>query len=474
MTDDITQQSQPPPKKDEKKLPSANTRGPNNKRSISITANSKQPVGGPAQGSRPSSRTGNKKASVNAPSSDSGADTTAKKTSESGKKLEQPRSRNQAGSGRAPAHRKAQPSASQVGRNSSPKEQASVKQSSTPVPQGKEASDALSSLQRVIADLKTTSPVQPPTAQNNGFAMPVAQQQSNLPPNAPAFQPGAAAYPGLNADPKHRKAASLGAAGLSGNFNAFSPHLGAMVEDAEDGVGPAEEGEIQEHYLPHQGHQPRSQSQSFMAPRFAALAAQQEQSDSVGSTGRPQLAPNFMFGARKQRGTPLGPPINEEDLGFKFPQQQQQQQQQQNYHIEFPTHESTHKKSDSGEITGIMAEQVIPLLHPSHYSDFNEAMVRSPCRVRLKHCSSSSKLFINNSLLQTRSYLSKLLDLRPTAALIGVFRVQFPWVQVPLLHLVLSRIQWASLPIFPSLALVLMARVRIFHAAMADVTASML
>jgi protein SSD1 len=134
-----------------------------------------------------------------------------------------------------------------------------------------------------------------------------------------------------------------------------------MVEDAEDGVGGAfEEGEIQEHYLPHQGHQPRSQSQSFMAPRFAALAAQQEQSDSVGPTGRPQLAPNFMFGARKQRGTPLGPPINEEDLGFQFPQQQQQQPQ--NFHVEFPTHDQTHKKSDSGEITGIMAEQVISIL----------------------------------------------------------------------------------------------------------------
>lgn len=352
MTDEITQQSQPPLKKDEKKPPSANTRGPI-KRNVSVTSNSKQPVGGSTQGSRPSSRTGNKKAPANASSSESGPDATTRKTSESGKKPEQLRSKNQTGTGRAPAHRKAQPSASQ--RNSSPKEQ-SVRQSSTPVPQSKEASDALSSLQRVIADLKTTSPVQPPAAQNNGFAMSAPQHQSNLPPGAPVFQPGATAYPGSNPDPKHRKAVSLGAAGLSGHFNSFSPHLGAMVEDAEDVVGGAfEEGEIQEQYPPHQGHQPRSQSQSFMAPRFAALAAQQEQSDTVGPTGRPQLAPNFMFG-RKQRGTPLGPPINEEDLGFQFPQQQQQQQQ--NYHIEFPTHDQTHKKSDSGEITGIMAEQI--------------------------------------------------------------------------------------------------------------------
>jgi protein SSD1 len=356
MTDEITQPTQPPPNK---KPPSANTRGPN-RRSVSITSTSKQPVGGSTQGPRPSSRTGNKKTPASAPSSESGPDATMKKSSDSGKKPEQLRNKNPVSASRAPAHRKAQPSASQGGRNSSP----SVRQSSTPVPQSKEASDALSSLQRVIADLKTTSPVQPPAAQNNGFAMPAPQHQSNLPPNAPVFQPGAPAYPGSNADPKHRKAVSLGAAGLSGNFNSFSPHLGAMVEDAEDGVGGVfEEGEIQEHYLPHQGHQPRSQSQSFMAPRFAALAAQQEQSDTVGPTGRPQLAPNFMFGARKQRGTPLGPPINEEDLGFQFPQQQPQQQQQpQNYHVEFPTQEQTHKKSDSGEITGIMAEQVVLFL----------------------------------------------------------------------------------------------------------------
>jgi protein SSD1 len=374
MTDELTQPSQPPPKKDEKKPSSANTRGPN-KRNVSITSNSKQSLGGSTQAPRPSSRTGNKKTPTSAPSSESGLDATTKKSSESGKKPEQ-RNKNQVGASRAPAHRKAQPSASQGGRNNSPKEQPSIRQSSTPVPQSKEASDALSSLQRVIADLKTTSPVQPPAAQNNGFAMPVPQHQSNLPPNAPVFQPGAPAYPGSNADPKHRKAVSLGAAGLSGNFSSYSPHLGAMAEDVEDGVGVFEEGEIQEHYLPHQGHQPRSQSQSFMAPRFAALAAQQEQSDSVGPTGRPQLAPNFMFGARKQRGTPLGPPINEEDLGFQFPQQQQQQSQ--NYNVEFPTQEQTHKKSDSGEITGIMAEQVVLFATSTSVSANDLAMLDRP------------------------------------------------------------------------------------------------
>lgn len=191
------------------------------------------------------------------------------------------------------------------------------------------------------------------------------QGHSSLPPNAPVFQPGATAYPGSNpGDPKHRKAISLGASGLSGNFNSFSPHLGAMMEDAEDGVNASfEEGEIQETYYSQPGHQPRSQSQSFMAPRFAALAAQQEQADSVGPTGRPQLAPNFMFGARKH-GAPLGPPINEEDVGFQFPQQHQQ-----NFQPDLATHEQTHRKTDSGEITGIMAEQVSVLfLFPRLYA----------------------------------------------------------------------------------------------------------
>lgn len=122
-----------------------------------------------------------------------------------------------------------------------------------------------------------------------------------------------------------------------------------MLEDAEE-AGSFEEGEINEQYYPHPTHQPRSLSQSFIAPRFAALA-QQEQAESLGPTGRPQLAPNFMFGARK-RAPPAGPPINEEDVGFQFPQQQQQP----SYRPDIL--EQTNSKGDNGEITGIMAEQV--------------------------------------------------------------------------------------------------------------------
>ncbi|KAF8076455.1 SSD1 protein [Lyophyllum atratum] len=359
MTDEITPQPQPPPKKDEKKSPSAAGNNRNaSKRSVSNSSNLKPVGGGSAQGPRPSSRTSNgSKKGAGASQPESGSESTSRKASETGKKPDQQRNKNQPGNGRGQPHRKAQSSAGQGGRNVSPREQGVAKQISPPPLQGKEASDALSSLQRVIADLKTTSPVQQPPNHNNGFTMPAPQVHSNLPPNAPVFQPGASAYPGSNVnvvDPKHRKAISLNAGGLSGNFNSFSPHLGAMMEDAEDGTGGTsfEEGEIPD-YRRQPGHQPRSQSQNFMAPRFAALAAQQEQADSVGPTGRPQLAPGFMFGARR-RGGPAAPSINEEDVGFQFPQQQPQQA---NYHAEL-SHEPTHRKTDSGEITGIMAEQI--------------------------------------------------------------------------------------------------------------------
>ena len=351
-------QTQHPAKKDEKKPSvSANTRGP--KRQSSHSPN----LRGGAPNARSSSRGSNRKApNPNSSSTvESGSDTASRKGSESGKKKE-PRVQQQTAAGRAPAHRKAQPSASQGARN--PKDQGS-NQSPSPVPaQNKESSDALSSLQRVIADLKTTSPIQPPIGSNNLPPMPTTHGQSNLTSHAPAFQPGSAGYPsGLGADQKHRKAASLGNSALSGGFNSFSPHLGAMMEDAED-INSFEDGEIQDRYYLQAGqHQPRSQSQSFMAPRFAALAAQQEQ-DSVGPTGRPQLAPGFMFGARKRSTGPMGPPINEEDIGFQFPQQGQQQ----SFTPEISQQGQTHRRSESGEITGIMAEQVnINLVnyHPS-------------------------------------------------------------------------------------------------------------
>lgn len=146
----------------------------------------------------------------------------------------------------------------------------------------------------------------------------------------------------------------MGAAGLSSNFNNFSPHLGSMREDAEDGQNGYEDGEIPEslYSTQPQGHHPRSQSQSFTAPRFAALAAQQEhqQNNVLGPSGRPQLAPNFMFGARN-RSIAMGPPINEEDVGFQFPQQQTVQS--------YSDQDTLQRRNEGGgEIRGIMAEQV--------------------------------------------------------------------------------------------------------------------
>lgn len=303
-----------------------------------------------AQG-RPTSRSSNKKPG---PAAESGSDT-GKKGNDTRRVSD---NRAKGPPPRGGAHKKLP---SQGGRpNNQPvSRQPSKSNSSTPVPTtGAETSDALSSLQRVIADLKTTSPAVQPQ-----------EVVSNLPPNAPVFQPGMTAYPGNNpVDPRHRKAASMGAGFGNNPNNGYAPNLGVMMEDAEDHShpGPYEEGEIQDNIYRTQGpgqgpHARRSLSQSFTAPRFAALAAQQE-SEVVGPTGRPQLAPGFMFGAapnnnnnNRRRGsfnTTMGPPINEEDLGFQFPQQQNMQGQS------FDNQGQDRRDENGGEITGIMAEQV--------------------------------------------------------------------------------------------------------------------
>ena len=139
-------------------------------------------------------------------------------------------------------------------------------------------------------------------------------------------------------------------------FPSYSPNLGSMMEDIEDqGSALMEEGEIPDN-IPQAGHQRRSLSQNFTAPRFAALAAQQEQSDLVGPSGRPQLAPGFMFGARRRPSSamPMGPPINEEDVGFQFPQQQTQP----SYSLDAGLDANRRKHDNSAEISGIMAEQI--------------------------------------------------------------------------------------------------------------------
>ncbi|PFH52769.1 hypothetical protein AMATHDRAFT_56203 [Amanita thiersii Skay4041] len=336
MTDESVPQTQPPPKKDEKKSLNASIRAP--KKNGQNVPNARVASGASAQGGpRPSSRGSNKK-STPVGATESGSDSAYKKPTENNKKPEQ-RNKNHGGN-RSVSHRKTQQSASQ----SRPKDQFSAKQSPSPAPSAQvKESDALSSLQRVIADLKTSSPLQTQPSNSNSPYL-VSAPQSNVTTNITPFPSGPQPFPTTtSADPKHRKAMSLGAPGLSTNFNSFTPNLGSMLEDVEDNQS-FEEGEVPEQYLPQSTHPARSLPQGFVAPRFAALAAQQEQSEPLGPTGRPQLAPHFMFGKK------MAPPISEEDIGFQFPQQQP------NYRAQML--EQTNSKSDNGEITGIMAEQI--------------------------------------------------------------------------------------------------------------------
>lgn len=351
MTDDLTLNQ---PKRDDAKKSTSTPSVPRGSKRTPSSARPSSAAGNLPGASRPSSRTGNKKPVTPAAGGTESGSESSKKPTEA-KKSDLPRNKSQGGTGQRNGNqRNRQPSSSQANRSIATKDRISMGQSSSPAPaSASESSDALSSLQRVIADLKTTpSQVSP----NNSLAASMHAPQvpgSNLPVNAPVFHPGASAFPpsALSEIARHRKAASLGASALSGNFNSFSPHLGAMIEDAEDGTGASfEDGEISETFFPNSGHQARSQSQSFMAPRFAALAAQQEQ-DVLGPTGRPQLAPNFMFGARRRTSSnvPMGP-LNEEGVGFQFPQQQ-------SVASEGIIHDQNHRRGEN-DITGIMAEQV--------------------------------------------------------------------------------------------------------------------
>ncbi|KAH9006825.1 SSD1 protein [Lactarius hatsudake] len=347
MTDEQQDTSNKDGRKPSSNPASGTNRGQRRNPSVSKPSNS---------AAQPSKSGSNKKPGT--PATESGSEN-GKKPND-GKKGEQ-RRQPQSGGGQGKAnHRKGQSTASQNSRNNNGQSANKPGASAPPPP---DSSDALSSLQRVIADLKTTSPPnQPaPLAGNTlptSASAPIAQTTtSNLPANAPVFQPGASIYPPPSASeppPRHRKAASMGMAGFSSNFGSLAPHLGSMREDVEDGQNGYEEGEIQEslYSTQPQGHHPRSQSQSFTAPRFAALAQQeQQQSDIMGPSGRPQLAPNFMFGARNRVGNIMAPPINEEDAGFQFPQQQQQQS--------YSDQEVLQRRNEgSGEIRGIMAEQI--------------------------------------------------------------------------------------------------------------------
>ncbi|TBU40118.1 RNB-domain-containing protein [Dichomitus squalens] len=358
MTDEITPQTQQTlPKKDDKKQQPSNgsvQQGGNKPAPKKNGPTSRSTsVGAGAGSARPSSRSSNpssRKPSNAQGAADSGSESAnTRKNNNSGDGRQRGKSQSGRGGGQQGGGHKKGQSTSQGNRGQGGGNR--PKQPSPVPPATSESSDALSSLQRVIADLKTTSP---PSQQGSLQSLAAA---SNLPVNAPVFQPGAQAFPssGHEQPPRHRKAASLGASSLSGGLG-YSPNLGSMMEDVEDGQGTTiiEEGEIPENAY-QTGHQRRSLSQSFNPPRFQALAAQQQQDqgDIVGPTGRPQLAPNFMFGARRRPSSNLtmGPPINEEDVGFQFPQQ--------NQNNNFGNLEDGHRKPDErGDISGIMAEQI--------------------------------------------------------------------------------------------------------------------
>ena len=343
MTDQVTVQQPPPQPKEEKKPATSNASNQNSNKGGQKKSSNKS--NNPGQGRRkPSSAAGESGSETGG--GRKGNDSSNRKTSENRGKSQGGRNGGQ--KNRLPSQ--GRPSNSNNGQSGN--RQASKSNSSTPAPAiGAETSDALSSLQRVIADLKTASPaVQPSSIPTEVI--------SSLPANAPVFQPGMQAWPGLtqpNDQARHRKAASVGTSYANNTIGNYAPNLGVMMEDAEDGPAPYDEGEIQgdaSFRQQQQNHNRRALSQSFTAPRFAALA-QQDQGEVLGPTGRPQLAPGFMFGggARRRGSTnnPMGPPINEEDIGFQFPQQQPRSHDVQG----LPRPDDT-----GGEITGIMAEQV--------------------------------------------------------------------------------------------------------------------
>lgn len=425
MTDQVAVQQPPSQSKEEKKPATSNTSNQNSNKG----GQKKNPnrSNNPNQGRRkPSSAT-----------NESGSDTGGRKGNDnSNRRTSDNRGKGQGGRGGGQKNRlpsQGRPSNSNNGQSGN--RQASKSNSSTPAPApGAETSDALSSLQRVIADLKTASPAVQPSA-----TLPT-EVISSLPINAPVFQPGMQAWPGptqSSDQARHRKAASVGASYGNNQIGTYAPNLGVMMEDAED---PAlyEEGEIQGDagFRQQQIHNRRSLSQSFTAPRFAALAQQdQSQSEVLGPTGRPQLAPGFMFGGARRRGSsngPMGPPINEEDIGFQFPQQQSRGLDAQ----------GLPRPGDAGgEVTGIMAEQV------NHLHRYNllfnaKLFYRSPSRSRSKRCSNNNRHFISSSSPLTRFSPYKLrVLLRVVRPLTGVFRALSP--SLPAATSVF-RIRWAN------------------------------
>jgi protein SSD1 len=429
MTDQVVVQPPPPQKEDKKPATSsASNQNPNKgaqKKTPNRPNNPSQPRRKPSSAANESgSETGGGR---------KGNDSNSRRTSENRPKSQGSRGGSQ--KSRIPSQsRPSNPNNGQPGNR-----QASKSNTSTPAPAtGAETSDALSSLKRAIADLKTASPAVQPS--------PILQTEviSSLPINAPVFQPGMQSWPGPiqnNDQARHRKAASVGTSFNNNPPMGFAPGLGVMMEDSEDQAPYEDELQGDAGFRQQQqSHNRRSLSQSFTAPRFVALA-QQNQGEVLGPTGRPQLAPGFLFGASnaRRRGSsngPMGPPIGEDDLGFQFPQQQTRSLDNQ----------SLPRQDDSGgEITGIMAEQVNYRTARNLLST-TQLLYRLPSKSRSKRCNNNNRPFISSSSLPTKSYLSKPLDSpRADRPLIDAFRVPFPSaLPAATMSSVLLRIKWAN------------------------------
>ncbi|KAH7105526.1 SSD1 protein [Auriculariales sp. MPI-PUGE-AT-0066] len=324
MTDD-PQKRQPPPVTSPSPGPGAGTGAKGGNQSRRTQSNVSRPgaggatplagnnggggykkVGGGGGGPGPGSGTDTRSNSGDGKKSQGGQRT--RNPSQSGQPAQGTRSTTP-GAGQA-GHRKGQSTASAGARpqKDSPK--------GTPVPGGQ--SDAMTSLQRVIGDLKAM----PQNTQQPAAAIPIPQGAVNAPP----FQPGAQ----NDVPPRHRKAQSLGSShGQSGAYTTprgYAPNLGSMNEDTEPASAIYDEGEIPDSFQQFPGQQ------------------------GAGSTGRPQLAPSFQFGRKPSltgRIVPV-PAISEEDVGFQFPQQQKG---------DASGHQLGHRKTGS-EINGIMAEQI--------------------------------------------------------------------------------------------------------------------
>lgn len=354
MTDDVSTNSQQPPaqKKDGASPAPGQGRpggGRGGKRQNVPRPGSAQSGSTKGDNQRPSSRT-SKKGETGGPKADNTTEAISRKPSERG--------RGQNGGGRG--GRKINNGNNQNGRQGAAGSNAQTGNNKSAGPSD-DSDAALQNLQRMITDLKSISPPNSisPLQQNAPNKLSSMAANSTLPPNAPVFQPGAAAYPGTNISeaslppPRHRKAASLGAppAPMVSSYSSYSSNLGSMAEDEVA----FEDGEIPEPQNFQPAHQPRAQSQSFTAPRFQALA-EQERNDSLGPSGRPQLAPTFTFGARRRGSTnpvSIAPAISEEDANFQFPQQLQQEAFQPS------APQEQHRRTNSNaEFTGIMAEQV--------------------------------------------------------------------------------------------------------------------